>query len=169
MLRELAAAPVERDERWEERPLEELIDHLITRYHEPLRQDLPAWIDAARKVERVHAAKPSCPHGLTEVLMTWRTDMDLHLGKEEQVLFPAILEGTRGLRLAMPIRVMLQEHEDHGATLLRLRALTHDFVPPAEACSTWRALYEGLARLEEELMRHVHLENHVLFPRALDG
>jgi regulator of cell morphogenesis and NO signaling len=67
----------------------------------------------------------------------------------------------------MPIRVMLQEHDDHGANLARTRALTTDFVPPPEACTTWRALYGALEKLEADLMEHIHLENNVLFPRAL--
>ena len=68
----------------------------------------------------------------------------------------------------MPVRVMMQEHDDHGASLRRLRELATDFVPPPEACATWRALYAGLEKLEAELMEHIHLENNVLFPRALN-
>lgn len=69
----------------------------------------------------------------------------------------------------MPIRVMMQEHDDHGASLRRLRELATDFVPPPEACATWRALYAGLRRLESELVEHIHLENNILFPRALNA
>ena len=64
---------------------------------------------------------------------------------------------------------MEQEHQDHGVNLARMRSLAHDFEPPAEACGTWRALYLGLAELEAEIMQHIHLENHVLFPSALRG
>jgi regulator of cell morphogenesis and NO signaling len=72
-----------------------------------------------------------------------------------------------GARAQMPIRVMMQEHDDHAVALARTRALTADLVPPPEACATWRALYLGLAELEADLHAHIHLENHVLFPRAL--
>ena len=67
----------------------------------------------------------------------------------------------------MPIQCMEQEHDDAGADLRRTRAMVTDFVPPSSACTTWRALYVGLAEFERELMEHVHLENHVLFPRIL--
>jgi regulator of cell morphogenesis and NO signaling len=156
-------------ERWDTRPLPELIDFILTRYHEPLRADLPALLDAARRVERVHAKKPSCPHGLASHLEQLDAELRQHLAKEEQVLFPALRSGSGGAHVHMPIRVMMQEHDDHGANLKRLRVLATDFIPPQEACATWRALYAGLEKLEAELMEHIHLENNVLFPRALNA
>lgn len=159
----------ESPERWDSKPLPELIDFIVTRYHEPLWKDLPALIDAAMRVERVHANKASCPHGLALHLEQLDAELRQHLAKEEQVLFPAIRAGSRGAQVHMPIRVMMQEHDDHGANLQRLRELATDFSPPPEACATWRALYAGLERLESELMEHIHLENNVLFPRALNA
>jgi regulator of cell morphogenesis and NO signaling len=156
-------------ERWDTRPLTDLIDFILTRYHEPLRADLEALIVAAKKVERVHGTKPSCPRGLAAHLERVDAEIAQHLAKEEQVLFPAILSGCQGARLHMPIRVMMQEHDDHGANLTRIRELTTDLTPPPEACATWRALYAGLKKIEAELMDHIHLENNVLFPRALNG
>lgn len=156
-------------ERWDTRPLPELIDFILVRYHEPLRSDLPALIDAARKVERVHGKKASCPHGLASHLERLDAEVRQHLAKEEQVLFPAIQSGRRGAQVHMPVRVMMQEHDDHGENLRRLRELATDFRPPPEACATWRALYAGLEKLESELMEHIHLENNVLFPRVLNA
>ncbi len=155
-------------ERWDTRPLPELIDFILTRYHEPLRSDLPALLAAARKVERVHAKKESCPHGLASLLEQLEVEIQGHLAKEEQVLFPAIRAGSGGSHVHMPVRVLMQEHDDHGANLRRLRELATDYSPPPEACATWRALYSGLEKLESELMDHIHLENNVLFPRALN-
>ena len=66
-----------------------------------------------------------------------------------------------------PISVMEHEHADAGAALQRLRELTNEYEVPAEACNTWRALWHGLAALEESLHQHIHLENNILFPRAL--
>ena len=66
-----------------------------------------------------------------------------------------------------PISVMEHEHESAGAALRRLRELTNDYDVPAEACDTWRALWYGLAALEESLHQHIHLENNIPFPRAL--
>jgi regulator of cell morphogenesis and NO signaling len=156
-------------ERWDTKPLPDLIDFIIARYHEPLRADLPALIDAARRVERVHTKKASCPHGLTADLEQLDAEVRQHLAKEEEVLFPAIVAGRGGAQVHMPVRVLMQEHDDHGASLQRLRELATDFTPPPEACATWRALYAGLEKLEAELMEHIHLENNVLFPRALNG
>lgn len=155
-------------ERWDTRPLPHLIDFILGRYHEPLRADLPALIEAAQRVERVHGKKPSCPTGLASHLERLAAELDQHMMKEEQVLFPTIRTGRGGGPVNMPILVMMQEHEDHGANLQRLRKLATGFAPPPEACATWRALYMGLAKLEAELMEHIHLENNVLFPRALN-
>jgi regulator of cell morphogenesis and NO signaling len=89
-----------------------------------------------------------------------------HLAKEEQVLFPLIVNG-QGRAAVGPVHVMEVEHEGHAHALEVLRRLTTNYEPPAEACVTWRALYLGLQQLEEELMLHMHLENNVLFRRAL--
>jgi regulator of cell morphogenesis and NO signaling len=86
--------------------------------------------------------------------------------KEEQVLFPLLLGGA-GDRVRVPIHVMMLEHEDHGESLACTRRLTGNLVPPPEACATWKALYLGLEQLESDLFEHIHLENNVLFPRAL--
>lgn len=161
-------APDEPFERWDERPLEALIDHLLARFHEGHRAELPRLIELARKVEDVHADKPTCPRGVTAHLEHMADALEDHMQKEEHVLFPLIRAG-RGHLAGMPIQVMEAEHREHGANLVKLRELAHGFEPPEEACATWRALYLGLAELERELMQHVSLENNALFPRALRG
>lgn len=151
---------------WTNAPLTELVDFIERRYHAGLRADLPVLIELARKVERVHADKPTCPRGLTSHLESMAEAIDDHLAKEEQVLFPIVRAG-RGRMAACPVQVMESEHEDHGRSLERLKELTGGFRAPAEACASWNALYTGLARLAEELVEHIHLENNVVFPRAL--
>jgi regulator of cell morphogenesis and NO signaling len=155
-------------ERWDERPLGELIDHVLARYHEPHRAELARLLAMARKVAKVHADKPTCPHDLLPHLERIADELELHMQKEEQVLFPLVRAG-RGRMALMPIEAMEREHEDHGRNLETLRRLTGDYRAPADACNTWQALYLGLAELERELMQHIHLENNVLFPRALRG
>jgi regulator of cell morphogenesis and NO signaling len=155
--------------RWNTRPLSVLIDHILVRYHEPLHRDLPGLVEAARKVEATHRDKPSCPRGLAAHLEDIHAAVESHLAKEEQILFPALLHGRRGQGVQMPIRIMMQEHEDHGVNLRRTREITADFALPVEACASWRALYHELEKLEKDLMEHIHLENNVLFPRALNG
>jgi len=155
--------------RWEQRSQAELADHIERHYHAGLRRDLPPLIEAARKVERVHAAKPGVPKGLADVLTEFFGEMQSHMGKEEQILFPMLRRGARGGGVEMPIRVMEQEHDAHGVQLAKIRELTGDLRLPAHACATWTALYNGLAAIEAELMQHIHLENHVLFARATGG
>jgi regulator of cell morphogenesis and NO signaling len=157
-------APIED---WASRPATDIIEHILVRYHRPLHQQLEGVIAAAEKVERVHAAKAACPTGLAAHLKTLRNELESHMAKEEQILFPAIQSGRRGPMLGGPVRQMMFEHEHHGANLRRTRELTNDLVPPANACATWRTLYEELERLEADLMAHVHLENNALFPRVL--
>lgn len=168
LLREIGSEPAgaSPDVDWSARPLNELVEHILVRYHEPLRRELPELMELARKVERVHAEKASVPKGLHDHLAMMHAEVLDHLAKEEQVLFPMILAG-QGRRAGAPVQVMEHEHKDHGRNLARVRELTGDLAPPAEACTTWRALYLRLAALEGELMDHIHLENNVLFPRAL--
>lgn len=167
LLREIETAPAGADdEDWSGRPLAELVRHIVARYHDPLRRELPELLELARKVERVHADKPSVPKGLHDHLAMMHAEVLDHLLKEEHVLFPMILAG-QGREAGAPVQVMEHEHKDHGRNLERLRELTDDLTPPAEACTTWRALYLRLAALESELMDHIHLENNILFPRAL--
>lgn len=78
-----------------------------------------------------------------------------------------IVRAGRGRMAACPVQVMEREHEDHGRSLERLKELTASFRVPTEACASWTALYTGLARLADELVEHIHLENNVVFPRAL--
>ncbi len=147
---------------------ERLVDFIVDRYHVPLRQELPRLVQLARKVERVHAEKPTCPAGLADHLEDMCRAVDEHLAKEEQILFPMIRTG-RGHLAHMPVRVMIQEHDDHAASLARTRVLAHEFALPESACTSWRLLYDGLLALELELMEHIHLENNVLFPAVLNG
>ena len=152
--------------RWANRPVAELMDFIVSHYHARLRTEIPELILLADKVEKVHAEKASCPRGLAALLGAMHAAVLDHLAKEEEILFPMIRAG-RGRRAGGPIHVMEQEHDDHGRSLARLRELTADLTAPPDACATWRALYLRLGRLADELMEHIHLENNVLFPRAL--
>jgi regulator of cell morphogenesis and NO signaling len=152
--------------RWDERPIPALIEHIVTRFHQPHRDELPRLGAMAARVEVVHGEKSTCPHGLATAIAQLTEELGQHMRKEEEVLFPMIVGGA-GPAAAGPIQVMEQEHRDAAVLLDTIRGLTTDHSPPAEACGTWRALYLGLAEFERDLMQHVHLENYVLFPRAL--
>lgn len=170
LVREIEAqVPLASDfQRWDGRPIAELVQHVVDHFHASHRAELPRLLEMARKVEKVHADKPSCPRGLADHVEHLIEELELHMQKEEQALFPMILSG-RGHAAAMPIQVMEAEHEEHGRNLARLRELAQDFTPPEDACGTWRALYLGLAEFDQEVMEHIHLENNVLLPRALRG
>lgn len=159
-----APAPDERD--WTQATLGELMDHILATFHRPLDEDLPRLEAQARRVAAVHGSKDP---RLAEVLRTFlplRADLEQHMLKEEQILFPMIRAG-HGAQAIGPITVMEREHDEAGEALRRLRELTDGYQPPAEACNTWRALLHGLEEFEREMHVHVHLENNVLYPRAL--
>jgi regulator of cell morphogenesis and NO signaling len=164
--REIASPPAD-EVRWDEAPLDDLIGHILDAYHVPLQEELPRLEAMARKVVDVHRDKrPETLPELLEVYAGLKEELEQHMAKEEQILFPMIRRG-RGAMALGPITVMEQEHLSAGRALQRLRELTGDYTVPEEACNTWRALWHGLADLERSLHEHIHLENNILFPRAL--
>ncbi|WP_297906915.1 iron-sulfur cluster repair protein YtfE [Thiomonas sp.] len=153
-----AAAPVLPDE-----PAE-LVAHIVTRFHDVHRAELPELIALAAKVERVHREHAAAPAGLADALQRMRDELLEHMHKEEQILFP-MMAANPGARLDPPIQRMRAEHDDHGEALAELFALTDDLALPDDACNSWRALYLGLRKFTEDLTEHIHTENNVLFPR----
>ena len=141
-----------------------LIDHILTRYHEVHRRQVPELITLARRVEQVHAGKPGVPAGLADMLQQALGELEVHMRKEELILFPAMRRQGAG-PLDGPIAQMRHDHVDHGEVLERIAELTGDFTPPDGACGSWRALYVGAAQLRDDLIEHIHIENNILFPR----
>ncbi len=139
-----------------------LIDHIISRYHDVHRTQLPELIRMARRVEAVHRDNAHVPVGLAELLESMEQELASHMRKEEAILFPAMKSGGHAF-VNQPIAMMRSEHLDHGAQLDRLLQLTNDATPPDGACNTWRALYAGIAQFRDDLVDHIHLENNVLF------
>jgi regulator of cell morphogenesis and NO signaling len=157
---------------WSREPLRTLIRHILTAYHQPLHEELPRLQEMASKVARVHGGTAPSLTRLESVVTELSADLLAHMRKEEMVLFPAIdaLEADAARRpfpIAAPIAVMEDEHDRAGALLTELRSLTGGYDVPEWGCATMRALYDGLAELEAAMHVHVHLENNVLFPRAL--
>jgi len=162
----LADEPIEKE--WRTAPLAEIIVHIIVRYHDRHREQLPELIYQATKVERVHADKPNVPKGLTKYLTMLHEELSSHMMKEEQILFPMIKQGM-GSHATGPITVMESEHDEAGELLEVIKHTTNNVTPPPEACTTWKAMYNGINELIDDLMNHISLENNVLFPRALAG
>jgi regulator of cell morphogenesis and NO signaling len=156
---------------WNGEPLHAIADHVVATYHVPLREELPRLEAMAAKVHRVHGSKAPYLARLDAIVSELAADLQLHMRKEEAVLFPAIRAieagaGRTAIPISAPITVVEAEHEHAGSLLAELRTITNGYVAPDWACQTFRALYHGLAELEAAMHVHVHLENNVLFPRA---
>lgn len=160
-LEALRARPAEEQD-WSQATPKALIAHIVTRYHARHREQLPELIRLAERVEHVHGARPRCPVGLAEHLHEMQQDLESHMLKEEQILFPLLARGRRAFASA-PIAVMENEHQQHGAALTHLVELTDGITLPQGACNTWRALYALLAQFRDDLIEHIHLENNILF------
>ena len=168
------------DEGWYAASLGELVDHIVEVHHVYMKTALPRLRSLVPTVLKAHGTH----HGdvLRQVQDLFRaldSELSSHLMKEEQVLFSYIVaveaharEGApkpqAGFGSARnPIGRMEQEHESAGQALAKLREVTHDYALPTDACPTFRAMYEELQRMEADLHQHIHLENNILFPRAI--
>jgi regulator of cell morphogenesis and NO signaling len=160
--------------------LAELIAHILQTHHVYVRREVP---ELEKLIEKVHAKHggnhPELQqirgvfHGLAQELAT-------HMMKEEAVLFPYIERMEESVvqhepifpapfgTIANPVRMMEHEHDNAGAALKALRGASRDYTPPSDACTSYQALYTGLANFEKDLHQHIHLENNVLFPRAVE-
>jgi regulator of cell morphogenesis and NO signaling len=175
-LRDVGAAADETDATdWRDCPLGELVDHIEETHHGYLRRELPRLSGLMARTTEAHKHRHPELLDLRDVFADLRSELDAHMLAEERVLFAAVrrLDSTpsRGEppreRVHDLIALLEFEHDEAGAALARLRALTAGYSPPADACPTYRALLSGLAELEADLHRHVHEENNILFPRAL--
>jgi regulator of cell morphogenesis and NO signaling len=152
-----------------------LVDHLEATHHRYLHDELPRLAALARKVVGVHGDRHPELHDVDVTFTALHADLDPHLTKEERVLFPMIRElvgatttpSSRCGNLTGPIRMMLLEHDQAGELLAVLREITGGYLPPADACASYQALYHGLEALEADTHLHVHKENNVLFPAVL--
>jgi regulator of cell morphogenesis and NO signaling len=142
----------------------DLIDLIVTRFHETHRRELPELIRLARRVEAVHGDKKGAPVGLASVLEELAAELESHMQKEEQILFPMMRRGGHPM-IQHPIGAMRHEHDGAGELLRQVDHLTDGGTLPEGACNTWRALYAGTRKFSDDLMEHIHLENNVLFPR----
>jgi regulator of cell morphogenesis and NO signaling len=155
------SAPGE-DADWRQRPVGELVNHIVVNFHDRHREQLPELIRLARRVEHVHAVQPDCPAGLADALEGLGQELESHMMKEEQVLFPMLIRGMNGQARA-PISVMRFEHGQHLNSLDLIYRITRNLTLPENACGTWRALYDALRIFNNDLTQHIHLENDVLF------
>ncbi len=165
---------------WYTASLTELVQHIVEVHHGYLKTVLPRLRALLPVVLQAHQAE----HGVVlrqvqDLFNALDSELSSHLMKEEQVLFPFIVASEAHRQKAAPqpsgpcgsvrypIRQMEHEHDSAGQALARLREVTGGYALPADACPSFRAAYEELQRLEADLHQHIHLENNILFPRAI--
>jgi regulator of cell morphogenesis and NO signaling len=149
--------------------LQQLADYIVARHHAYVRQAIPQIVYHLDKVYHKHGERYAYVGEVYTLFRKVAIELEQHMLKEEKILFPmmARVEHMSGAQLAGPIHVMETEHEEAGDLLARIREITHDYTPPEDACTTHRLMLEELRGFEADLHEHVHLENHLLFPRAM--
>jgi len=155
--------------------LTELADHIEATHHAYLREELPRLDAMTEKVARVHGDKDERLLKMRQAFVALKAELEPHMMKEERILFPIVrqLEASPERQefhcgsVANPIRQMEHEHDQAGDALAILNESTEAYTPPEWACNTYRAMLDSLARLEADMHQHIHKENNVLFPKAI--
>ncbi|OKL42022.1 iron-sulfur cluster repair di-iron protein [Pontibacter flavimaris] len=173
-------AEKERDAEYDKWDLGFLADYIVNMHHKYLREAIPALYEYTTKIARVHGSRHP---ELVEVVKHYTNvanELEAHMPKEERVLFPYIkqLEEAKksGVKLEPagfgsiqnPINMMEMEHESAGGEMERIRELTDNYTLPADACATYTVAFKKLKEFEDDLFRHIHLENNILFPKAIE-
>lgn len=162
----------ERD--WSAEPLVSLIAHIEGHYHRRLRERFPTLLELAERVADHHGGDRPSLVEVSSTLSALREEMFLHMQKEELVLFPLIRQRESASKLEQapplgaPVAAMEDDHREVADALRKLRRLTNGYLAPDEACNSYRGLFQGISELETETHQHIHLENNILFPRALE-
>jgi len=170
---------IRKEHNYNEWSLDFLVDYIINNHHEYCRSTLPEINFYAKKVLGAHGDDHPELEEVYYELVKLYSEMIQHLDDEEAVLFPYIrklVEANKNIEMpkasgfgmaAHPISMMEEEHEEAGEAMAKIRRLGDDFTLPDDACATYRVLYENLEAFEKDLHKHVHLENNILFPKAL--
>lgn len=165
---------------WMTAPFAELTGHIVGRHHGYIRSEGPGLLALLGKVAAKHGARHPELSEIGALFTATFQKLSVHMLKEEQVLFPFLTSMDAAYRSGQPlpaaffgsvrnpIASMLTDHNDAGESMAEIAALSGNYQPPSGACPSYVALYHGLAEFERDLHRHVHLENNILFPRALE-
>jgi len=165
---------------WQEAPLIELIQHIVQTHHDYVRKEIPRLKSLLDKVNDRHGKVHPELTAIKLVFGFVAEEMLNHTQKEEQVLFPYIERLEHASRegvlppvtpfgsVAKPVECRMRDHARAGQEMLQIREVSRDFTPPDDACTSYRALYDGLREFDQDLHRHVHLDNYILFPRATE-
>ncbi len=162
---------------WE---LDFLADYIVNTHHRYVNESLPMLYELTRKVARVHGGSHPEVVEIAGHFDAVAQELQMHMYKEEHILFPYVkqlvaarLDGDQISRppfgtIANPIRMMEAEHESAGGSMEEIRRLSDSYTPPADACMSYRVLFAKLDEFEQDLHQHIHLENNILFPKAVD-
>ncbi len=165
---------------WAKASLGKMIEHIVATHHEYIRTELPRLEMLADKVVRRHGDTQAHLPALQNVVAQLGEELIHHLGKEGHVLFPYITKLEAAVNsgselpqgcfgsVSNPIAMMTREHDDAGQALAEIERLTNNFTTPVGACPTYMAFYAALKEFEQDLHQHIHLENNILFPRAVE-
>lgn len=168
------------DRDWQNASLAELVRHIVEKHHGYVRQEIPHLISLCEKVVGVHGKNHAELPQLQSSFHALAGELTMHMMKEERMLFPYIeqLETARncGRRPAPPmfgtvqnpVRMMMMEHDSAGELLRQMREVTNGYAVPTDACMSFKTLYQALQEVEADLHQHIHLENNILFPRAVE-
>ena len=155
------------------------IDYIIQTHHSYVLESIPIIFQYAEKVARVHGHHYKETIEIKEAFQLVAAELRAHLQKEEMVLFPFIKSMAKAKKNGLPmpnppfgtvqnpIRMMKMEHENAGDIFKKIALLSNNYQPPEGACNTFRVLYAKLREFEADLHQHIHLENNILFPKAL--
>lgn len=169
-------AKADSEEGWADYTMETLADHIVSTHHAYLREELPRLSRMAQRLVEAHGSRHPELLEVQSVFEDLREELEMHMYKEEQILFPLCraLQLSDALPLSHcgsvnnPIRVMEHEHDSAGRALERLRTLTGGYTPPTDACNTYRVFLASLAEFEADMHLHIHKENNILFPKAIE-
>ncbi|HLI62920.1 MAG TPA: iron-sulfur cluster repair di-iron protein [Terriglobales bacterium] len=175
----LTAAQPKPGRDWKGAPLADLIAHITGTHHTYIRAESPRIEALAGKVVGVHGQNHPELLEVQNLFNGLAEELHVHLMKEEQILFPFIVRMEEAAlagepappamfgTVVNPVRMMMQEHDGTGYALKRLREITKDYALPADACISYTTLYDALKAFEADIHQHIHLENNILFPRAV--
>ncbi|MBN8683087.1 MAG: iron-sulfur cluster repair di-iron protein [Chitinophagales bacterium] len=156
-------------------PADLLIDYIEKRHHRYVTEKIPELLAFLEKLVRVHGSRHPELLEIGQEFSAAASELSMHLQKEEHILFPFIRRMAEGTSIEQmpfgsienPIAMMHHEHDVEGARFRRIAALSNNYTPPEDACNTYRVTYAMLQEFEADLHRHIHLENNILFPKAL--
>jgi regulator of cell morphogenesis and NO signaling len=180
-LQEAAASqPVGNDRNWQQEPLADLIAHINNTHHKYVRAETARLTPLFDKVCGVHANNHPELLEMRETFSDLVAELTTHLMKEEMILFPYILRMEEAViqkepilpppfgSVQNPVAMMMHEHDSAGDALRAMRTASGGYTAPLDACVSYQTLYKALAEFEADLHQHIHLENNILFPRAIE-